>query len=308
MRPLQLCLVSLFVASTAVFGIAQDKAAKDEAAIMETTKSYVEAFNSGDAKALASHWTKGGSLVTPEGKKITGTNQLKKAFKTFFSKNKGIALEVTPLSVYVNELGEAIEEGVAMTVRADEEPVSSRYVASYVKQDGAWKIARLKEVYPIGASATHYEKLKPLEWMIGDWVDEDDSGRLESSFGRSQNGNFLVRSFALTSRGQVAFSGRQIIGWDAGAKKIRSWVFDSNGGFGEGTWTKKKGSWHVSTKVVLNTGEKASSVNIFTPIDDNSYYWQSIKRKVGSERLPDTPKVKVVRMQADAPQDTNRGK
>ena len=28
----------------------------------------------------------------------------------------------------------------------------------------------------------------------------------------------------------------QRIGWDPAAKQIRSWEFDSEGGFGEGTW------------------------------------------------------------------------
>ena len=39
--------------------------------------------------------------------------------------------------------------------------------------------------------------------------------------------------------------GTQVIGWDPAAGTIRSWMFDSDGGFGEGTWSKKDNSWIV---------------------------------------------------------------
>jgi hypothetical protein len=149
------------------------------------------------------------------------------------------------------------------------------------------------------------EKMSELEWMVGDWVDEDHSGRLETTCYWSANGNFLVRSFQLSIEGEPAFGGKQIIGWDPSAKRIRSWVFDSNGGFGEGVWSKKDNKWLVSNTIVLNTGEKASSTNIFTPTDDDSYTWQSTNRSVGGELLPNTQKVTVVRLKSDTGQDAS---
>ena len=35
----------------------------------------------------------------------------------------------------------------------------------------------------------------------------------------------------------------QVIGWDPAAKQVRSWVFDSGGGIGEGIWTKQGDKW-----------------------------------------------------------------
>ena len=49
----------------------------------------------------------------------------------------------------------------------------------------------------------------------------------------------MTRSFAFAIGDQVNKSGMQIIGWDPVAKQIHSWVFDSDGGYGEGTWTHK---------------------------------------------------------------------
>ena len=61
--------------------------------------------------------------------------------------------------------------------------------------------------------------------------------------------------------------GTQVIGWDPAAGTIRSWMFDSDGGFGEGTWSKKDNSWIVKFNQVLPDGRKASATNIYTLID-----------------------------------------
>lgn len=87
----------------------------------------------------------------------------------------------------------------------------------------------------------------------------------------------------------------QIIGWDPAAKKIRSWVFDSDGGYGDGVWTKKGKAWHVQTRDTLPTGQKASAVNILTPVDKNSFTWQSMDRQAGGFLLPNVGEVTVVR-------------
>jgi uncharacterized protein (TIGR02246 family) len=307
MRQLRLCLVILLVGGSVALAAAVDKRAQGDAAIKQTIKSYVEAFNRGDAKALAAHWTVDGSFVTATGEEFLGRKKLENAFKTFFSRNKGIKLKVTPLAIYAESPTKAMEEGLATTTRPGEAPESTRYVAAYVKQDGAWKIARLKEVFPVGSSS-HYEKLKALEWMTGDWIDEDRTGRLVTRCFWTKNRNFLVRSFSLKIGKRIAFTGKQIIGWDPSSKQIRSWVFDSNGDFGEGTWTKRGDSWYVSSTIVLNTGEKASSINVFTPVSENSFTWQSTGREVAGELLPNTPKVTVVRKQADSKQKTSSGK
>ena len=294
MRIRRLCLVVLLTVSSFSFAVAGEEPNQVETAIKKTVQSYSEAFNKGDAKALAEHWTKDGSFVTPSGEELTGKDKLEAAFKAFFDENKGIKLEVTTLAVYPESKDKAIEEGIAVTTRLGAEPEMTRYVASYVKNVGAWKIAKLREIFPIGGSS-NYDKLKELEWMIGDWVDKDSEGSLEISCFWSENQNFLVRSFAATIGDLPAFGGKQIIGWDPASKQIRSWVFDSNGGFGEGTWTKKGESWYVDSAITLSTGDKASSINVLTPVDDNSFTWQSTGREVGGEILPNTPKVAVVR-------------
>ncbi len=90
-------------------------------------------------------------------------------------------------------------------------------------------------------------------------------------------------------------TGMQLIGWDPAAKQIRSWVFDSDGGFAEGRWTKKENRWSITTIGTLPNGGKASSVNVITRIDDNQFKWKSLNRTAGGELLPNIDEVVVVR-------------
>ncbi|MEI2768743.1 MAG: hypothetical protein V9E86_09740 [Nitrosomonas sp.] len=60
---------------------------------------------------------------------------------------------------------------------------------------------------------------------------------------------FSVRSFTVEIRDQIDLSGMQIIGWDSLlVKQIRSWVFDSDGGFGTGNLDQERESLVRPTK------------------------------------------------------------
>lgn len=299
MKALSLCLVFLLTVSTLAVPAKGEKPDQVEAAIKKTIQSYVEAFNKGDAEALANHWTKDGDYITATGEVFTGRGKLKSAFEAFLKDNKGIKIQIEPLAIYPEGSDKAIEEGVATTTSSAGQSEKTRYVTAYARENGNWKITRVKEIGTMG-SAPNHEKLKPLEWMIGDWIDEDQTGRLETNCYWSADGNFMVRAFEFSVGGTTTFAGKQIIGWDPSTKEIRSWVFDTNGGIGEGTWSKRDGSWYVNSTIVLNTGEKASSINILTPVNDNSFTWQATGREVGGLPLPAIPKVTVVRKPADS--------
>ena len=93
-------------------------------------------------------------------------------------------------------------------------------------------------------------------------------------------------------------AGMQVIGWDPASKQIRSWVFDSDGGFAEGRWTKKDNRWSITTSGTLPNGQKVSAVNVITCVDDNQFKWQSVSRMADGELLPNIDEVVVVRAKA----------
>jgi hypothetical protein len=87
----------------------------------------------------------------------------------------------------------------------------------------------------------------------------------------------------------------QVIGWDPAAKKIRSWTFDSNGTFAEGTWELRGGKWFISNKGVLPDGRVATMVNVMKQVDENSFTWQTVDRTAGGELQPNIDEIVIVR-------------
>ena len=163
-----------------------------------------------------------------------------------------------------------------------------------MRREGQWLLDRVTDTAKQGVPS-NYEKLKPLEWMIGHWVDKDDKVDIETECQWTKNRSFINRSFTVSAEGQIDVSGMQIIGWDPVAKAIRSWTFDSDGGIAEATWTLKKDRWFIQNKGVLADGRKASMVNVIKQIDQNSFTWQTVERTVGGELLPNVNEVLIVR-------------
>jgi hypothetical protein len=169
-----------------------------------------------------------------------------------------------------------------------------------VKRDGQWLLDSVREtVLPEAPNApSHYEHLKELEWMIGEWIDQDDNATVHTVCEWTANRNFLTRSFTVSVKDRVEMAGTQVIGWDPAAQRIREWVFDSHGGFAQGVWSRKGNQWIVKASGVLQDGKKASGVRIITYVDDDTCTVQSISREVDGELLPDVEEFTVVRKPA----------
>ncbi|MCA9172309.1 MAG: SgcJ/EcaC family oxidoreductase, partial [Planctomycetales bacterium] len=205
----------------------------DESTIRANVKSYIEAFNSGNATALANHWTEGGDYLPPGGEKIVGQEALQKFFSEYFQGTKGAQLEVDVMSIELLSPRVAKERGVARVTGTDEPVGETTYEAIHVKTGDAWKIDSIRE-QAVAQPASHYDKLQELEWMIGSWVDADEESEVDTNCRWTPNGNFIVRSFKAFIGDGLDFEGTQVIGWDPTRQTIRSWTFDSDGGFGAG--------------------------------------------------------------------------
>ncbi len=137
--------------------------------------------------------------------------------------------------------------------------------------------------------------LDTLDWLVGDWVNEDENRSIEFNCHFTKNGSFLVRSFRMVSENDVQMSGMQVIAWDPANQSIRSWTFDSDGGFGEDTWTQSGNRYTIRAKYTLPDGGMASAINVFTFVDDNTCTWQSVSREIDGELQSDTDEVVLVR-------------
>ena len=178
--------------------------------------------------------------------------------------------------------------------RAGEAPSETSYIAVHVKEKNKWKLESVRETL-VATAPSNYEYLQELEWMVGTWVDGDDNSKIETTCDWTKNKNFMTRSFSVHLEGRLEMQGTQVIGWDASRQQVRSWLFDSAGGFGEAVWTRDGDKYIIKSSQVLQDGARASSINIITRIDNNSFTWQSTGREIDGELQASIGPVTVVR-------------
>ena len=269
--------------------------AEDEAAIRATIAAYVVAFNQGNAQAIAAQWSPDAVYSNPmTGEEVTGRKAIEKQLIGIFKNAKDTKIEVDIHSIRFLSPSVAVEEGTARLLRPGDEPDATVYTCLHVKSDGNWLVDRMTEQSePIFRS--NYQHLKDLQWMIGTWVDQDDSATVETTSQWSKNQNFITRRFLISFEGKSDLSGVQLIGWDPVAQNIRSWVFDSDGGFGGSTWKRKDNKWVIHSSATLSDGRKASALKTLTVLDDKTITWQASGRSINGEILPNIDPIKLTR-------------
>ena len=267
---------------------------QDEIAIRKAIESYVDTYNSWDASAAAAHWSPAGTYIGRNGESAKGPDEIRPALEKLFAEHKGIQVKAALFDVELPSPDLAIAKGFAVFHSPGEDNEEVLFTATLVKENGTWKLSKVEEEESSVPIAT-IAKLGELEWLIGDWVDQDDDASVETTFRWTKDYAFINGTFRVTVGDRVDLEGTQVIGWDPAAKKIRSWIFDTKAGFGEGEWSRAGNRWTVKVKSILGTGQKASSMNIYTYVDPNTFTWQSVSREVGGELLPDIDEVTVVR-------------
>jgi uncharacterized protein (TIGR02246 family) len=274
---------------------ASEAASADEQQIRKGVAAYVETFNKHDAKALADFWSPDAIYQNRStGEQVVGRAAIAEQFAATFKEQPALKLQVTVESVQFVSPNVAIERGQAKLIAPSGEPEELTYSAVDVKRDGKWLLDRVtdtaKEVVP-----SHYEQLKTLEWMVGQWTTEAANAEVDVDCNWTKNKNFITRAFKISIGDEFDFSGMQIIGWDAAAKTIRSWTFDSNGTFAEATWEQRGGKWFIRNRGVLPDGRAATMINVMKPVGDNSFTWQTIERTAGGELQPNIDEITIVR-------------
>lgn len=276
---------------------AQQSNKADEDAIRNVVRSYQDAYNQQDAAKLAAQWAPDAIFINPlTGESAEGREAIEKLFREKFAQGKKRHLEVAVKSIEFPNSDEAIENGVMKVTIGDQPEQQLAYQIEYVKENGKWLIDAINQI-ELQQPTSNFEQLKDLAWLVGKWQDSDDNIDISFDNHWDKFKNFLTQNFQVKIHGQDDIEGKQIIAWDPVKEIIRSWVFDSDGGFGEGTWEKMDKSWYANMKFTLGDGRLASSINIYTPVDDQSYTFASVEREVNGEILPDMNPVTVERVE-----------
>jgi uncharacterized protein (TIGR02246 family) len=268
---------------------------EDEKAIREAAAKYAEAFARGDVDALAAQYSDDAIYDEGEGPVITGRDEIRKVLAANIAENPGTKITIDIKSIRFTK-GRGIEIGTTTLTPTQGDPVTVAYRALYTKQsDGKWLMSSVgPDVTAEGATSAG--PLDELTWLLGAWRDSEADVDLTSNCEWDANRRFLVRTFVMKEENRSTLEVTEIIGWDAADRAVRSWVFDSDGGFNQSTWTKRGDDWIISAKGTLPDGGRATAVNILHCIDDNNFTWSSINRDVDGEMLPDVEDVKMVRV------------
>jgi hypothetical protein len=103
----------------------------------------------------------------------------------------------------------------------------------------------------------------------------------------SRDGNFLLREILVTAPDGRVKSISQRIGWDPIAGHFKSWTFESDGGYGEGTWKREGESWIVTSTGVSSDGKRLSATGIYSQITEEGMMLLSSGATVEGQARPD---------------------
>lgn len=289
-----ICILYSFALALAALA-APAYAADEEAAIRARAESYQAAYNRHDAKAVAEHWSEDAEYLVESGARVRGRDAIQKVFEGLFAEDREVQIAVTISSIRIVTPDVAIEDGKVEVSGEDGPAVESTYTAVNVRKNGVWYVDSIRET-DLPVPPSNHQHLKELSWMIGEWVNKDGDAVVKAKCEWAKNKNFITRSFSISIKDKLEISGTQVIGWDAPTGKIKSWMFDSDGGNAEGIWTRKGNEWSVKTSVSTPDGSKGSAVHVLTYVNDQSFTWHTVSREIDGEILPNIDELTIVRV------------
>lgn len=263
------------------------------AAIYRIADDYAKAFNKADARALGQMFAEDVEYTDEDGVTIVGRDAIVALLKKNFTLNPGAKLEIDIQSVRSLTPDVAVERGQTVTTSTDGGQATSAYTAIHVLKDGKWRIRQLVDT-PV-PNPPPGQMLSDLAWMVGAWKEKDGDAEIETKVAWAAGNNFLTRNFKVSVDDDVTLQGWQVIGWDPAQKKIRSWMFDTDGGFQEGTWTRRGDQWEIRQSGFIPDGATISSVSLMQRLGDDRCTWELTNRTLDGDPQPSLPRIEIVR-------------
>lgn len=268
-----------------------------EVEIRDLLKAVNRAYNQADAKELAARFTDDAILIDQDGNEVRGRDSIGRHYAEAFG--NGPTCKISGEVGAVHFLSPDVASVVGRFQLEDDDSTalsSGRYSLIVVRKGEQWRLAELHDEATSTRETSEREApLRALEWLVGDWLDQGEGGKIASTVRWEEDQKFLVRKYSIEAEGERKRSGTQWIGWDPQAKQIRSWIFDSDGDFGHGEWTRSGNAWVVKASGVTGDGLSTSATQIFESVNKDAVKMRSTERVVGTELLPDIEEVVMVR-------------
>jgi uncharacterized protein (TIGR02246 family) len=292
--PVDVFRLTALLGLLAIIGVAQILAAEpapvdpNETVVRQAVDAYRKAVELGDVDTIASFWSPNADYVDYLGRAYKIDSALIRARGR--AREDGHISRPAPktetLAIRLIAPDVAVEDGTVERVSAaGGTPTAGRYCAMWVKKDGKWLIDGVRESpYRAPAGGDHFQD---LEWMLGEWVAEGPHGTAEVSCTWGPDKKYILRTLTVKTKEEGTISATQWIGWDPIHDRVRSFVFDSRGGYAEGTWAKEGDAWIATTTGVLPDGRRTTATNIYSRVDENTAIWESVDDETDGRPTPD---------------------
>jgi uncharacterized protein (TIGR02246 family) len=113
--------------------------AEADADLAQVLEQYQNAWNQGDAKALASLYTRNAIRVAGYAEPLAGREAIEKSFATNFARSwKGTRLRMQPARTEALGPDVRLQEGTYELQRPTGEPQRGRYLNTFVRESGQW--------------------------------------------------------------------------------------------------------------------------------------------------------------------------
>ena len=274
--------------------------ADDAKAIAALLASFTKAFNAGDATAAAATYAVDALTIDEQGERTEGRAAIRDRLAASFADNPGSTIAIKEDTLRFLGPDTALEVGRTSITPAGAGgvPEATRYTVVYIKKDGQWLQSVVRDEISHDLSA--HDRLKELEWMVGEWINESQDAIVHTTCKWADGGNFLTREFTMKTHGRPVLSGSQRIGWDPVRGQIKTWIFDTEGGFGEGYFSRNGDEWVIKAEGVRQDGKHASVTNILKRLGTDRASWQSVDRTLGGVSVPGIDEFTLVRKPPEA--------
>jgi uncharacterized protein (TIGR02246 family) len=288
----------VFLAATLIeisFAQSPTDSSPEKATIAAMDRAYEAAYAKGDAKALAEFFTEDAQYTSDEGSTFNGRAEIENAIRAAFQGNKGAKLAINLDSVRSLSADVLAEKGSTTVTAKNGDTSGAQYAAIYVRKDGKWKISQLIET-PL-ADVSPHDHLTELGWLIGNWeeADKSDDLTIRSEYVWARGGNFITRNVIVKRGEETTLEGWQVIGWDPVDRRIRSWTFDTEGGFSEGRWTRDGERWLMRETGVTPDGDRTADDSTVVKVTNDRFTWESSNRMLNGDPQPGIPRQEIIR-------------
>lgn len=271
----------------------------EQKAVEALDRAYEAAYAKGDAKAISGLFTEDAEITADDGRVVTGRAAVEAMLKAGFQANKGATLVIDSGSARLLAPGVVVQKGSTAVTSKDGESSVALFTAVLVEKDGKWKYSQVIETPQ--TETTPGERLSELGWLLGEWQETDKSSGLtiRSKCDWARGGNFISRNITVKQGEEVKLEGWQVIGWDPLEERIRSWTFDSEGGWSAGVWIRDGKRWLVREEGVNPDGERIAADNTVTQLAAGNMTWESYNRTLNGTPQPSLDKIEITRVKGN---------